>query len=206
MATAKKTKENLSDMTDIGLLLKTAREEEGLTQEQVAEKLRLKAEYVQLLETDAQIELQKNPIFTRGYLRGYARLVNIPNQQIDEILATYVVEEPTPLKGAVINKKNPEFSFRDKKIRWLTYGLGALLLVLIIIWWRSQVVNHVPNTVATPTVQQSTTEVQQPLPMIEKQIQAEKENQNKTQEKKEHPAHPHQQQSSVNKLNIDMQG
>ncbi len=204
MTAKNKTMESPETTTDIGVILKKARLDAGLTLEQVAEKLRLKPEYIEALETNVAVELQKDRIFTRGYVRGYARLLHIATQQVDAALAALVVDDPAPLRAPVINKKSREFSFADKKIRWLTYGIGALLLILIIIWWRSQVVNHVSTTVATPTLNQSG-DAAQTFPMINKQIDAEKDNQNKAQEKKE-GHHANQHVTPVKKLNMDMQG
>ena len=203
MTAKNKTMESFDSVSDIGAILKKARLDAGLTSLQIAEKLRLKPEYVEALETNPLEQLKKNSTFTRGHLRGYARLLHIPSEQVDAALATLVIEEPAPLPGALIIRKNREFSFADKKIRWLTYAIGALLLILIIIWWRSQVVSHVSTAVAVPAAGQGSENAQtsaQVLPMIDKQIDAQKAHE----KKEEH--HVHEQNTPVKKLNMDMQG
>jgi cytoskeleton protein RodZ len=128
--------------SNIGETLVAARTKAGWSQEQVAAKLHLKQEYIERLEQNDFADMKQNATFIKGYIRSYARLFNIPMQQIDQVFASMQVEESEPLKRNVVNKSAREFSMGDKKVRWLTYVIILVFLILVIIWWRSQITSH----------------------------------------------------------------
>lgn len=85
------TIENNTEQTSltVGQLLSRAREHMGLTQEAVAERLCLKVSTVKEIEQDihpAGVE----PTFLRGYIRLYARMVGIPENDINSLLKSDV--------------------------------------------------------------------------------------------------------------------
>ena len=68
-----------------GQTLAEGRKQKGLTQEEVAKKLHLSASVVDKLENN-QFDDQIPDAFARGYLRNYAKLLGIEEQ---EIIASY---------------------------------------------------------------------------------------------------------------------
>lgn len=70
---------------EIGVRLRRAREAAQLTQQEVAQRLRLRLSVLIALEND-QYELLPAPTFVMGYLRMYSRLMGIP---ADEIVQAY---------------------------------------------------------------------------------------------------------------------
>lgn len=121
-----------SAVLSVGQQLQQAREKRGLSQQQVALQLNLKPDVVNRLELD-QLDGTLET-FARGYVRAYARLMKLPEQ---ELLAAYGKH------GAEHSKAKPMRTFSNRaahqatenRFMWLTYGIITLLLILLFIWW-----------------------------------------------------------------------
>jgi len=120
-----------------GVRLRNAREQLGLSQQAVAERLCLKVSTVRDIEEDkAPAELAST--FLRGYIRSYAQLVHIPE---DELLP--MMEKQAPVRAA---KVAPMQSFslgkrRKKRDGWLMSFTWLVLFVVIGLtgawWWQN---------------------------------------------------------------------
>ncbi|CAJ0945271.1 unnamed protein product [Ranitomeya imitator] len=120
-----------------GSRLRNAREQLGLSQQVVAERLCLKVSTVRDIEEDkAPPELAST--FLRGYIRSYARLVRIPE---DELLP--IMEKFAPVRAAKIE---PMQSFarvkrRKKRDGWLMSFTWLILIVVLgltgVWWWQN---------------------------------------------------------------------
>ncbi|HHR5900326.1 TPA: cytoskeleton protein RodZ [Providencia alcalifaciens] len=130
------TIENNTEQTSltVGQLLSRAREHMGLTQEAVAERLCLKVSTVKEIEQDihpAGVE----PTFLRGYIRLYARMVGIPENDINSLLKSDVPAQTpnvSPMQSYSLGKK------RKKREGWLmklTWLIVIILIAMIGIWW-----------------------------------------------------------------------
>ncbi|CAG9415256.1 MULTISPECIES: cytoskeleton protein RodZ [Providencia] len=130
------TIENNTEQTSltVGQLLSRAREHMGLTQEAVAERLCLKVSTVKEIEQDihpAGVE----PTFLRGYIRLYARMVGIPENDINSLLKSDVPAQApnvSPMQSYSLGKK------RKKREGWLmklTWLIVIILIAMIGIWW-----------------------------------------------------------------------
>ncbi|MBS9438381.1 cytoskeleton protein RodZ [Photorhabdus noenieputensis] len=122
-----------------GQLLRQAREQHGLTQQTVADRLCLKLSTIRDIEED-NIPATMVPTFLRGYVRSYAKLVQIPEA---EILA--ILDKHTPAKTA---KVSPMQSFslgkkRKKRESWLMWITWLIILVVISLtgawWWQNHI-------------------------------------------------------------------
>ncbi|MEK9499331.1 cytoskeleton protein RodZ [Photorhabdus sp. P32] len=122
-----------------GQLLRQAREQHGLTQQTVADRLCLKLSTIRDIEED-NIPATMVPAFLRGYVRSYAKLVQIPEA---EILA--ILDKHTPAKTA---KVSPMQSFslgkkRKKRESWLMWITWLIILVVISLtgawWWQNHI-------------------------------------------------------------------
>ncbi len=120
-----------------GERLRTAREELGLSQQAVAERLCLKVSTVRDIEDDkAPAELAST--FLRGYIRSYARLVRIPEEELLPMM-----EKQAPIRAA---KVAPMQSFslgkrRKKRDGWLMSFTWLILFVVVGLtgawWWQN---------------------------------------------------------------------
>ncbi|MEZ2585240.1 cytoskeleton protein RodZ [Kluyvera intermedia] len=117
-----------------GIRLRNAREQLGLSQQAVAERLCLKVSTVRDIEEDkAPAELAST--FLRGYIRSYARLVHIPEEELLPMM-----EKQAPVRAA---KVAPMQSFslgkrRKKRDGWLMSFTWLVLFVVVgltVAWW-----------------------------------------------------------------------
>ncbi len=116
-----------------GMRLREARESAGLTLEEVAARLRLRLELVRALEEDDYKQLP-SAAFVSGYLRSYARLLDLP---AEDIVAAYVrpSAEP-PLVSPVMPPRQRRSG--DLPVKLVTYLIIALLVILAMAWWAAR--------------------------------------------------------------------
>ncbi|MEN5017664.1 cytoskeleton protein RodZ [Erwinia sp. Eh17-17] len=126
-----------SNVNSTGERLRGARELMGLTQQNVAERLCLK------LSTVRDIEEDKSPAdlastFLRGYIRSYARLVRVPEEELLPMMA-----KQAPVRAA---KVEPMQSYslgkrRKKRDGWLMIFTWLVLFVVVGLtgawWWQN---------------------------------------------------------------------
>ena len=115
-----------------GVRLRNAREQLGLSQQAVAERLCLKVSTVRDIEEDkAPADLAST--FLRGYIRSYAKLVHIPE---DELLP--MMEKQAPVRAAKVAPMQSSLGKR-RKTRWLADELYRLVLFVVVgltgAWW-----------------------------------------------------------------------
>ncbi len=120
-----------------GVRLRNAREQLGLSQQAVAERLCLKVSTVRDIEEDkAPADLAST--FLRGYIRSYAKLVHIPEEELLPMM-----EKQAPVRAA---KVAPMQSFslgkrRKKRDGWLMSFTWLVLFVVIGLtgawWWQN---------------------------------------------------------------------
>jgi cytoskeleton protein RodZ len=114
---------------NLGVKLKAAREAQGLSTKDVAQRLRLDTHVVEALEADDPERLPART-FVRGYLRNYARLVGL-----DENLVTEALPEADATPAAALKRRH---GYRGATVgpalgRWLGYlFLLALLAGLVL--------------------------------------------------------------------------
>lgn len=110
-----------------GVLLSQARMARGMEQREVARRLGLSLVLVRALEDNAFEQLGA-PVFVRGYLSRYARLVGLDEQQILERYRQMGIDEPPPLR--VGRSIKPQAKMTDTSVRWFSY-----LLILAVVGW-----------------------------------------------------------------------
>jgi len=137
-------------------LLAEARERLGLSQKEVADKLYLTTSYIKYID-DGEFTSIPKPAFIRGYLRTYARVVELSG---DEIVALYEAElqaaEPTPEIRGVTEENVGISSITGPVLQTGLIGLGALALVIVVIWWIvSDPEEESPRSVVQPGISQS---------------------------------------------------
>jgi cytoskeleton protein RodZ len=116
-------------------MLRQAREAAKLTIEEVADELHLVKEVVEALENGDKSRLPSR-VFTLGYLKNYAKLVNLPYEQLK---AAYddIAEEQIPIlnqpRAPQIRQQARSGNWLIKAVSWLLF-FGLLLLVFL--WWK----------------------------------------------------------------------
>lgn len=121
-----------------GTLLRKAREARGLSQQQLADSLRLRLVIVQYMETDAFDKLA-SPTFVRGYLRSLSKALETDPAPIFEAFEKMGFDVPTNN-----NVKLQSFSKRkvrersDFQLKWISYALIIIVIGLAVAWWAQQ--------------------------------------------------------------------
>jgi cytoskeleton protein RodZ len=114
-----------------GKILRDAREELGLTQEEVAKELYMTLTKVRYIESD-QFNRLHSDTFIRGYLRAYGQLVKA---DLDQLLAIYDDQaKRLGLKEEFVPLKKPESPSR-KIWQFVAVLLGLLLLMWLVSVW-----------------------------------------------------------------------
>jgi len=117
-----------------GQRLREAREAAKLTSAEVASRMRLEPYILEMLENDVYERLH-GPTFVRGYLSGYARLLDLPERPILEAYERHGFGPPA-LVSELSGKAEVHVS--DFPVRMTTYIIAGLLVVLVVMWWQSR--------------------------------------------------------------------
>lgn len=136
--------------SNLGERLKTAREAMHLTEKEAALRLNLSTNIILLMENE---DFQNGPpaTFIRGYLRSYARLLNIPEYEINTAVAQLESSIPqTPEPSAPPILKTQAGNQTHHYLRRMTYAVVAILIVLVSIWWTSHPKDLVPRAKSIP--------------------------------------------------------
>lgn len=115
----------------VGSQLCKAREQQQLTQDSVASRLNLSIATIEALEVDAADKLPP-PSFTRGYLRAYAKLLDI---DADNLITTYNQSGPVEPELMSINPMANEARRHPPAIGWATLVIALILMALLGAWW-----------------------------------------------------------------------
>jgi len=118
-----------NDRLSIGARLAAARKKCELDIRVVANELNLDAGIITALENDDTAALPA-AIFVKGYLRNYARLVGLPE---DEMVRDYAAQtgEPPPLTVVALEGKTPFFQLPSAR---LLRNIILILLAVILVW------------------------------------------------------------------------
>ncbi len=111
-------------VSNLGGALRTARETLGLEIEEVARKLCLSPRQLEALEAD-DIRALPSPAFTRGFIRNYARLLNL---DANPLLAVYRDMLPQSLEGTAIRLHSEDILIKPDRKAWMSYLLASVLI------------------------------------------------------------------------------
>lgn len=116
-----------------GRMLSEARENLGLSQQQVADKLNFRKTLVEEIEAEA-FDLTLPAAFNRGYLKNYAKLVNISQ---DDVLNSYDQLGVAQRQCAEMQSfsKGTEKQAEHNMLMWITYLILVSLITATVVWW-----------------------------------------------------------------------
>ncbi|WP_409306555.1 cytoskeleton protein RodZ [Pectobacterium sp. B1J-3] len=117
-----------------GERLRQARERLGLTQQAVAERLCLKLSTVREIE-EGSTSANLAPTFLRGYIRSYAKLVHLPEDELLPMLDKHVVPKASnvaPMQSFSLGKSRKK---RDGWLMTFTWLVVLVVLGLTGAWW-----------------------------------------------------------------------
>tara|TARA_R110000744_G_scaffold89750_5_gene174465 strand:+ start:3165 stop:4151 length:987 start_codon:yes stop_codon:yes gene_type:complete len=116
-----------------GHMLKEAREMRGLSEQQVADKLNFRTRLVQDIEIN-KFDRNLPEAFNRGYLKNYAKLVNIAEA---DVLNSYDQLAVTQRECAGMQSfsKGTAKQAEHNMLMWITYLILAILFTATVVWW-----------------------------------------------------------------------
>jgi cytoskeleton protein RodZ len=119
-----------------GQQLKKGREAQGLTQQQVADSLHLRLGNIQDIESDTH-KPGVSITFTKGYVRIYAKLLNMP---VEPLLENFDVLHQGEKQPAKLQSFSQRVAKQANDDRWMmvTYLIVFLVIASLVIWWYQQ--------------------------------------------------------------------
>ena len=144
-----------------GAQLAAQRIQKDYTTEYVAGKLHLRVRIIELLEAD-DYQNMPEPVFIKGYLRAYAKLLGVPS---DPLLNSFnrLYSGERKLEKALWQSRR-ESNKAEHAVRWLTTIFAVAVLVAVAMWWQANKENeHVfpanLSQAGNPRTSQSETEI-----------------------------------------------
>ena len=181
--------EEVAVSASLGEVLQATREAKKLSQQDVSDRLRYSVKQVDALERDA-FDLLPDAMATRGFIRNYARLLEIDAAPLLDLYRQLSPVQSPSLLG-VNSSMQPVQLTKDNK-PWLLYILGSILVLFFLLAWfvyieyvpkQAKAPDEVPPQVSAPVAEQAvepqdTTEVAMPeailpeaaLPAAERQF------------------------------------
>lgn len=131
----------------LGEVLAAARKAKKLSEKDVSNNLRLSLKQISDIENNNFSTLPQ-PMITRGFIRNYARLLEI---DAEPLLESYRARMPdkTPKSLAVQSSMNEVFSGKESQ-PWLKYILGSILILLFLLAWIFYI-DYMPKPAKTPS-------------------------------------------------------
>ena len=130
-----------SASADFGLVFRTARDDAGMTQDQVADALHVEVTVVSALEEGRFRDLPMRP-YARGYVRNYARILGLDADDLARRFDAADADRPEPSVVVPRHRVTPK---SELALRPLALGYAAIVAVLLIalgavLWtaWRVQ--------------------------------------------------------------------
>jgi cytoskeletal protein RodZ len=141
--TDKLSQDETESLTAPGKLLRDKREKMGLTQEDIATRMRLSKQTIKDIELDDYSHFSA-AIYVHGYLRGFAAIVGLNSEpllrafnkmgfveQLNQMPRTsYIASSVT--KTVRLNRSKKRIA------SWMSYFFFALLIALVVAWWHGQ--------------------------------------------------------------------
>lgn len=131
------TQENSDNLRSMGPgdRLQAERIKLGLSIEDVAMRMHLSIGILEAIEENNFDDITA-PIFVKGYLRAYARIVSLNEDEMIQQYLDYYSDEDPPINST--SNLAPEISSDDARIKWTTYLVIIGLLGLLAVWWWNQ--------------------------------------------------------------------
>ena len=118
-----------------GEQLASIRQQKGYTIEYVANKLHLRARIIELIENN-EFHLLPEPVFVKGYLRAYAKLLGTSPEPYLAIFNEQFVVEKKSDRALLWQQSKRESHKAEHIIRWFTILFALGVIVAVGIWWQ----------------------------------------------------------------------
>lgn len=148
-ANVENTKPELSVLP--GTLLKEHREQLGLSQRSIADRLRLRLSIITSLEEN-DFNDNQGSTFTRGYLRSYAKAVNADEKIVLLAYEECVKRDPDEHNMQSFSRQTKRKK-HDKHIMTITWVILAVIVgISSLWWWQNSKLDSITPTIDAPSV------------------------------------------------------
>lgn len=140
-----------------GILLKTARQEQGLSVVDVASRLCLSVQFIEDIERDDYSHMSAK-VYARGHVLSYAHLLGVPESQVVSSLIN-VSMEFAPIKNNVaidneraipIYQPMEASQQRSSLMIWGSILVLIILIGLVLMWWKGPSAPEAKTPTAAP--------------------------------------------------------
>ncbi|MCG9693262.1 cytoskeleton protein RodZ [Vibrio sp. Isolate22] len=125
--------EPIAPALEAGTLLKNQREALGLTQKQISDRLKLRISLIQQIEEN-QFESDQVATFMRGYIRSYAKYVNLDEKVVLNALRNSGDAQHEDQEMLSFSRKT-KTEKHNSRITLLTWGIFAVIVGISSLWW-----------------------------------------------------------------------
>jgi cytoskeleton protein RodZ len=120
-------------MSELGEKLREAREEQGLSLEDVEESTHIRRELLEALENGDYARLPE-PVYVRGFVRGYVGALGLDPEPFLALVPRAGNERRRP-QQLVLDRPLQQPLSRPRALRRLLLGLLAVLMIAALVWW-----------------------------------------------------------------------
>ncbi len=152
----------MTELTGVGAELKAARENRGLSVDDVAQQLKFAPRQIESLEAE-RFDRLPGPTIARGMVRNYARVLKLEPEPLLERMAPRVAPAADPAELASRFKQPVPFSDSGRRstLMYAGFSVGVLLLVAVVAYtWQHE--SATPEFVAPAQPQR---EADKPAPL-----------------------------------------
>jgi len=140
------------DLRNLGSLLREERERRGLSLEEISDKIKISKSCLAAIEEGDEARLP-HPVYAKGFIRNYARLLGIDNEEFLDSLSQIYTHEEAPLQHVSLLEEIPEddaagASGRATTLRIKRVALAVALVVLVVagVWLVHGLFGSAPKT------------------------------------------------------------
>jgi cytoskeleton protein RodZ len=124
--------ENVSTV-QAGDMLRNKREELGMSQEEIADRLRLRLSIIKSIDEN-NYEFDQVATFTRGYLRSYAKAVSLDEKEVLASLDGFKEAQHSDHQMQSFSRKTKREK-HDSRIMKLTWVIFVVIIGISSVWW-----------------------------------------------------------------------
>lgn len=121
-----------------GAVLAAKRLEKGYSIEYVADKLHLRAHIIEYLEAD-DYQRMAAAVFIKGYLRSYAKVLDIPAEPLIESFDGHYTVQGKP---GMLWQSRKQTHRAENAIRWVTAVCALGVVIAVFVWWQANKENE----------------------------------------------------------------
>jgi len=116
-------------MSSLGGLIREARKKKKLSRVEISQAIKIKAEFLKIIENENWSSFSLDPIAVRGFVKNYAEFLELDQERI---LALFKRDFPLAIKPK--RKKERTFSWTPQTTTILVVALFALGLAAYLLW------------------------------------------------------------------------